>query len=158
MLTRSPKTYEDLILEPIPIYPDEVVDAWIKAAIERKIESRTVLAPVLPEDQQWRCYYCPVKAVCDELLQEVTDGRRGRGEGQQRSNRVLRSLCILVMCVAAVFMLIAASIRLAWNPFAFDMHLPQLTYPGALGLTGLILIAISLIEATILVAHKDWGD
>ena len=67
MLTRSPKTYEDLILEPIPIYPDEVVDAWIKAAIERKIESRTVLAPVLPEDQQWRCFYCPVKAACDEL-------------------------------------------------------------------------------------------
>ena len=65
---------------------------------------------------------------------------------------------LLVMCVAAVFMLIAASIWLAWNPFAFDMHLSQLTYPGALGLTGLILIAISLIEATILVAHKDWGD
>ncbi len=66
-LSTKPLTHEELILEPITIYPDEVVDAWVKTAIERKIESRETLAPVLTEDQQWRCYYCPVKAICDEL-------------------------------------------------------------------------------------------
>jgi hypothetical protein len=67
MLTRSPRTYETIDLEPITIYPDEKVHAWVVEHIERKIESRSQLAPVLPEDEQWRCYYCPVKEVCDEL-------------------------------------------------------------------------------------------
>ncbi len=74
------------------------------------------------------------------------------------AQRVFQWVGILVMLILVAFMGIALSIQLAWNNFAWDMHLPQLTYSGALGLTGLILIAISLIEATILVAHKDWGD
>jgi hypothetical protein len=70
LIQRSPRVYEELILEPITIFPDEVVHAWIVSAIERKIESREKLAPVLPEEEQWRCFYCPLKEVCDELAME----------------------------------------------------------------------------------------
>ncbi|MDE2104828.1 MAG: PD-(D/E)XK nuclease family protein [Patescibacteria group bacterium] len=70
LISRSPRVYEELYLEPVTIFPDEVVDAWITSAIERKIESREKLAPVLPEDEQWRCFYCPLKEVCDELAME----------------------------------------------------------------------------------------
>lgn len=70
MLTRSPRTYDELYLEPIQIYEDATVDAWIKAAIEKQIEGRTTLAPVLGEDDNWKCFNCPVKAICDQLAAE----------------------------------------------------------------------------------------
>jgi hypothetical protein len=68
MLTRSPRTYATLDLEPLPMWPIEDIEAWVVRKIEEKISSMyEELAPVLPEEDRWRCAKCPVREVCYKL-------------------------------------------------------------------------------------------
>lgn len=68
------------------------------------------------------------------------------------------NLGFLVMGGLGVYMLIALYLMITWDTFAHDMHLPQLTVSGALGLLGLVVFALAAVIAAYLVAFKDWGD
>lgn len=69
---RSGSNYETLDLEPLPIYPDDEVDARVVSMIEDKLLAREVLPPAYSADDPdyWRCYNCPVRAVCKELTEQ----------------------------------------------------------------------------------------
>lgn len=68
----KPYQYETLELEPVTIYPDDLVERNIRRMIEAKIEARTVLPPAYEpgDDHYWKCERCPVAAACRELAEQ----------------------------------------------------------------------------------------
>jgi hypothetical protein len=69
---RIPKThpwqYETLDLLPLPFYPLEMTERAIVRRIEQRLQP--TLAPILPEDERWRCERCPVHDLCYSLPEE----------------------------------------------------------------------------------------
>lgn len=57
-----PVQYETLELLPIPMYPLESTEKAIRRRIETRLQP--VLAPILPEEERWKCPGCPVYEVC----------------------------------------------------------------------------------------------
>lgn len=68
MLTRSPRTYAELELAPIPLWPLEQVEAAVVRRIEMRLEHEQngTLPDVLPEAEQWQCLRCPLNKECWE--------------------------------------------------------------------------------------------
>ena len=66
MLTRKPRTYAELELAAIPIWPLDKVEAAVVRRIEMRLEleEQGKLPPVLPEEDQWQCLRCPLQQEC----------------------------------------------------------------------------------------------
>lgn len=64
LLTRKPRTYATLTLAAVPLWPVLRTERGIVRHIERMLTPSETLPPVLPEDKQWVCNYCPVAATC----------------------------------------------------------------------------------------------
>ena len=59
---RPPYSYETLTLAPLPMYPLDLVEKAIRRRVELRLQPG--LPPVLPEEERWRCSYCPVFDIC----------------------------------------------------------------------------------------------
>lgn len=67
MLTRKPKTYETLQLEPIRLWSLDKIGRFVQRRIEQRIAAKDELPPVLPDEEAWRCNYCPVRELCTRI-------------------------------------------------------------------------------------------
>ena len=63
-----PWQYETLELSAIPLYPLALVESAIKNRIEKRLAPE--LAPILPDEQRWKCDRCPVRDLCFTLPAE----------------------------------------------------------------------------------------
>lgn len=70
MISRRDGTYEDLILEPIPLKPLDETEAWVVRHVETVIEAREFLPPPLEGKAAEICQFCPVRQVCEDLARE----------------------------------------------------------------------------------------
>ena len=64
----KPWQYETLELAPLPLYPLDLVEQAIKNRIEQRL--RPELAPILPDEERWKCDRCPVRELCYSLPAE----------------------------------------------------------------------------------------
>ena len=55
----KPWEYETLELAPIPLYSLDLVELAIRKHIEERLQP--TLAPILPEEESWKCDRCPVR-------------------------------------------------------------------------------------------------
>ncbi len=84
---RIPKThpweYETLELAPIPLYPLALVETAIRNRIEKRLQPE--LAPILPDEDRWKCDRCPVRDLCYSLPAEggITYELAGRAAGDE---------------------------------------------------------------------------
>jgi hypothetical protein len=63
-----PWEYETIGLLPIPFYPLEKTELAIRRRIETRL--RPELAPILPEEERWKCPGCPVYELCYGLPEQ----------------------------------------------------------------------------------------
>ena len=61
----KPWEYETLELAPIPLYSLDLVELAIRKHIEERLQP--TLAPILPEEERWKCDRCPVRDLCFSL-------------------------------------------------------------------------------------------
>ena len=65
---RRPWEYETLELAPIPLYSLDLVELAIRNRVEQRLEPE--LAPILPDEERWKCDRCPVRDLCFSLPPE----------------------------------------------------------------------------------------
>jgi hypothetical protein len=66
-----PLVYETLTLEPIVLYPPEVIERWVVHRVEQMIEAEEYLPPVLTGEDADICRFCPVRVLCQQLAEGV---------------------------------------------------------------------------------------
>jgi hypothetical protein len=65
-----PLEYEDLVLEPIVMYPLDQIERWVVQQVESVIAAREYLPPPLEGEDAVICQWCPVRTYCEQLARE----------------------------------------------------------------------------------------